>query len=638
MCGIAGFVQKDDCPATGDVKAVLRAMTDTLRHRGPDGEGIAVSGPAAFGHRRLSIIDLATGDQPMANEDGSVMVVFNGEIYNFGELRPELEKRGHRFKTRSDTEVILHAYEEYGDACVERFNGMFAFGLWDGRKRRFFAARDRMGKKPFHYALRGDTLVFGSEIKALLKHPAVRVEITPATLARYLAFGYVPAPETIYDGVRKLPPGHCLEYQGGRLTVRPYWSVEFDRVPLAGLTEDELQRRFLELLQDSVRLRLISDVPLGVFLSGGVDSSAVTAMMCRLMPPKDVKTFTIGFREGRYDESAHARRIARHLGTDHHERTLDEGMMLERLPGLIANLDEPFADSSISPTSLVSEFARTQVTVALGGDGGDELFAGYETFWEDLAASRYGRLPRWLRRGAMEWPLRTGFGLLRLPRLERAVQYLGDAADAPEERRFAAWSEMALSGNVRRGLLERSGRAGDDADVYADVAAYYRSAMGQSRLRRVQHQFQKLYLPDDILAKVDRASMGWSLEVRAPLLDPRVVDFANSLPDPLKLRGRTGKVFLKRALRGLLPEETLERPKMGFGIPLAEWLRGGLRSRVEEVLDARFLVEQGIFRPEPLRRAWGEHLSGRRNHRGMLWTVAAFQLWWREHRPTMRWE
>jgi asparagine synthase (glutamine-hydrolysing) len=632
MCGIVGFVRRGDALPVQESEQVLRLMADTVRHRGPDGEGYLVAGPAALGHRRLSIIDLATGAQPMLNEDGTVAVIFNGEIYNFLELRPKLEKAGHVFRTQSDTEVIIHAYEEYGTECLQHFNGMFAFALWDAKKRRLFAARDRMGKKPLYYALRGDTLVFGSELTALLKHPLVKPIVTPYTVSRYLAFGYVPAPDTIYDQIHKLLPAQMLTFEEGKLNLETYWKLDFERHDFSGVPEAELRRRFWELFRDAVRLRLVSDVPLGVFLSGGIDSSAIVAMMCELMPPKDVKTFTIGFKEKRYDESDSARAVARHFGTDHHEKILDPALMLERLPALIARMDEPLADPSLSPTSLVSEFARSQITVALGGDGGDELFAGYGTFWLDRMAGAYARLPRGIRR-SVESPSRALFDAARLRRLRRAVEYIGGAADAPEPWRVMMWSEAAIPPAAQFGILASPNPEILRAEtLYADTISHEARAPRRSRLARLQYQFQKQYLPDDILTKVDRASMMYGLEVRAPLLDTRIVDFANALPDRFKLRGRQGKGFFRRALEGKLPDGILDRPKMGFGIPLAEWLRSALRPQMAHALAPKFLEEQGIFRADALSRLWAEHVSGHRNHRGILWTVLALQLWWEEHK------
>jgi len=636
VCGIAGFVGSANTFSMPDPEGTVKAMAETLRHRGPDEEGCYVGPGVALAHRRLRIIDLETGAQPMTSGNGSHVLVYNGEVYNFRALRSELEKAGHAFVTRSDTEAVLHAYEEYGTRCLDRFNGMFAFALWDANDRRLFAARDRMGQKPFYYSLQGDTLVFASELKALLLFPGIRAAIAPRTLSRYLAFGYVPAPDTIYEGIHKLPPGHFLTYENGELEVKPYWRIDFSRAEVRDDDDAALQRDFLSLFRDAVRLRLMSDVPLGVFLSGGIDSSAVVAMMRDLMPPKDIKTFSVAFREKEYDESSHARAVARHFGTDHHEKVLDEETMLDRLPDLIAHMDEPFADASLSPTSLLSEFTRSEVTVALGGDGGDELFAGYSAFWIDLLATAYARLPRWLRRGLVEAPAHALFDALRLRRARRAVEYIGAGADTPEPWRIMSWSEAALGPRLQSSLLARADDCAVRADsIYADTIAHYAAARDRSRLRQLQRQFQTQYLPDDILTKVDRASMSFSLEVRAPFLDPRVVDYANALPDRWKLRGRNGKVFLKTVFRGLLPESVLTRPKMGFGVPLAEWLRNGLRPIADRAFAPERLEADGLFRPDAVQRLWAEHLSGRRNHRGPLWTLLAFLLWFERHQPAV---
>ena len=634
MCGIAGFIRRNGHDP-GEARPVAEAMGERLRHRGPDDHGLFADEHAALAHRRLSIIDLSSGKQPMTNEDGTIVLVYNGEIYNFKELREELEGKGHRFKTRSDTEVVVHAYEEYGTACVDRFNGMFAFALWDAPRGRAFGARDRMGQKPLYYALADDVFLFASELKGLLPHPAIRPRITPLTLSRYLAFGYTPDADTIYDGIRKLRPGERFCFENGNLTVERYWDPSFERCDLAPFANEaqriaEFQRRFRE----AVKMRLISDIPLGVFLSGGIDSGAVVAAMCDLMPADQVKTFSIGFKEPQYDESEYARRVAEHFGTDHHERTLEERDMLDRLPGLIAHMDEPFADSSLSPTSLVSEFARTKVTVALGGDGGDELFAGYSTFWEDRFAHRYAMIPRLLRRGILEGPARLLFDALGARRLHRAVQYIGDAADAPEDRRILRWSEAAIGSEMQAWLLRHSdSEILSPESLYESVIANFRNGPARSRLAMAQYQFQKQYLPDDVLTKVDRASMGCSLEVRAPFLDPNVVDFANALPDRGKLAGREGKRFLKSAFLRKLPDSVLQREKMGFGIPLAEWPRGGLAPHVERLLGKSFLEDQGLFRPGFCDRLWQEHRTGKRNHRGPLWTLLAFQLWYEHHQP-----
>ena len=632
MCGIAGFIGTHPSIESDEARGeTLRAMTDCLRHRGPDDRGTHLLPHAALGHRRLSIIDLETGHQPMSLPDNSATIVFNGEIYNFQEIRKELEQRGHTFRTHSDTEVLLHAYSEYGEACLDRLNGMFAFAIWDERKQRLFAARDRMGQKPFYYALREGCLLFASELKSLLRHPALRPKITPRTLARYLGFGYAPAPDTIYEDVYKLSPGHKLAFESGDLSISRYWEIDFERADLCGLSGKALQARFLDVFRDAVRLRLISDVPLGVFLSGGVDSSAVVAMMCELMPASQVKTFAIGFREKSHDESGYARLVAGHFGVDHHEKLLDEDVMLERLPSLIAGMDEPFADSSLCPTSLVSEFARSKVTVALGGDGGDELFAGYNTFHLDRLTAWYALLPRLLRKQVIE----RGVGLLAgACGRPGAAAYVGDAADAPAPWRLMMWSEAVAKPALMETILAVPPSAVPSPEaIYADTVEHYRRGPRRSRLARVQFQYQRQYLPDDILTKVDRASMAHSLEVRAPLMDPRVVDFANALPDRMKLRYGRGKRFFKEALRGRLPDAILDRPKKGFGIPMDDWLRSALRPAFERTCSPERIREQGLFRPEPLQRLWAEHQSGRRNHGGLLWTFLAFQLWHERHEP-----
>jgi len=634
MCGIAGFVENAENLSIQDPEKILRRMTDTLRHRGPDDEGYVIRGPAALGHRRLSIIDLERGAQPMTTPDGNLTIVFNGEIYNFKTIRARLERAGHAFITNSDTEVLLHAYAEYGDACLDHLNGMFAFAIWDAPRKRLFAARDRMGQKPLYYALRKGQLLFASELKALLPHPRLQPRMTPATLARYLAHGYLPAPHTIYDDVFKLLPGHKLIYENGALRTAPYWRIDFHRENLAGLDAGQLVRRFSDLFRNAVDLRLVSDVPLGVFLSGGIDSSAVVAAMCDILPPRNVKTFSIAFVEKSHDESQYARQVATHFGTDHYEKTLDLDTLLERLPTLIAGMDEPFADASLSPTSLVSEFARARVTVALGGDGGDELFAGYSTFPLDRVAAPYALLPKPVRR-LWETPAHWAFDRLNLKRLRRAIEYIGRAADAPPEWRVMMWAEAAAHPAIQRRLLAHPDPALTDPHfLYAEVIAHHASAPARSRLAQLQYQFQREYLPDDILTKVDRASMAHSLEVRAPFMDPRIVDFVNALPDRWKLRGRAGKILLKRFLHNKLPDNILNRPKQGFGIPLARWLRSGLRARMENALQENALREQDLFRPEFLQRLWREHLSGKRDHSGLLWTFLAFQLWWERWRPT----
>jgi asparagine synthase (glutamine-hydrolysing) len=619
VCGICGIVQRDRRvqPAT------LELMAGALRHRGPDDEGYHVtrsSRPVSvgLGFRRLAIIDLDTGSQPMTNEDGSLWLVYNGEIYNHRELRSELEARGHRFATRADTEVILHLYEELGTRCVERLNGMFAFALWDEPNRTLVLARDRFGKKPLYYAETRSGLIFGSELDALLEHPDCPRELDHDALAHYLAFEYVPEPESILAGVRKVPAAHVLTWRDGAISTERYWRMSFADGPEAG--EEECVDRFRQLFRAAVERRLLSDVPLGAFLSGGIDSSSVVAAMTEL--GGDVKTFSIGFHEPSFDESAHARSVARFLGTDHHEEVFTAETMLDLLPEVVRALDEPFADPSVLPTYLLSRFAREHVTVALGGDGGDELLAGYPTFSADRLARLY-RLPRGVHErvvvpAADRLPVSTAnFSTeFKLKRFLRGITFDGDV-------RHAAWLGSFTPAELDELLAEPA------ADPYAGLRRLAAEAPGRDRVERLISIYAETYLRDDILVKVDRASMACSLEVRAPFLDVELVEFLGRVPSSLKLRGLGTKRLLRLAMHGTLPPAILERPKKGFGIPVSAWLRDGLRELLEDELSPARLRAQGLFRPEPVERLVREHLAGRRDHRKALWTLLMFQLWHR---------
>ena len=631
MCGVAGMVG----PAAVD-RGVLAQMTRVLRHRGPDDEGFHVAAyedgvSVGLGFRRLSIIDLDTGNQPLANEDRSLQLVFNGEVYNYRELRAELEGRGHRFATNADTEVIVHLYEEVGPRCVERLNGMFAFALWDEPERRLMLARDRFGKKPLYYAETDGGLLFGSELKSLLEHPRCPRELDHESLAAYLAAEYVPTPRAIFAGVRKLPAGHLLVWQGGRSRLEQYWDLSFEKDGGERSEEDyadELRSR----LRDSVRRRLVSDVPLGAFLSGGIDSSSVVAFMSEALPAGAVKTFSIGFAEESFDESAHARRVARHFGTDHHEDVFTARAMAELLPTVADVLDEPFADASILPTYLLSRFTREHVTVALGGDGSDELLAGYPTFAADGVAHLYP-LPRVLHE-RVAVPLAD-----RLPvstanfsfdfKLKRFLRGAGTSAEV----RHPTWLGSFTPGEQRELLVDQPG------DPFETQRRAFRDAPTRDRVERLIYLYAKTYLQDDILVKVDRASMACSLEVRAPFLDVELVEFLGRIPSRLKLRRFDTKHLLKRALADVLPDGIATRPKKGFGIPVAEWIKGELREAVQDELSAERLRRQGLFRPAAVERLLAEHLSGRRDHRKPLWTLFVFQLWhrrWVEQRTPAR--
>jgi len=629
MCGICGIVG----PGVVD-REVLARMTRVLHHRGPDDDGFHVAeyddGTAVgLGFRRLSIIDLASGNQPIANEDGSVQIVMNGEIYNYRELRADLVARGHRFATSSDTEVIVHLYEDLGPRCVERLNGMFAFALWDETDRRLLLARDRFGKKPLYYAHRGDTMLFGSELKSLLEHPLCPRELDVASLSRYLALEYVPTPHAIFEGVRKLPGGHYLLWRDGRFSVEQYWDLSFESADRRR-PDHEYVDEFRERFREAVRRRLVSDVPLGAFLSGGIDSSSVVAMMVEALPHGNVKTFSIGFADKSFDESKHARRVAAHFGTDHHEEVFTPEVMAEVLPTVADYLDEPLADASILPTYLLSRFTRGGVTVALGGDGGDELLAGYPTFAADRLARLYpvpralnerlviplaDRLPVSTKNFSFDFKLKRFLRGAASPPALRHPTWLGSFTPAEQEA-------LLIWGHV---------------DPYEEQRRLYASAPTRNRVERLIYLYAKTYLEDDVLVKVDRASMACSLEVRAPFLDVELVEFLGRVPPRLKLHRFGTKELLKRALGDVLPAGIAERPKKGFGVPVAEWLKGALSEPLQDELSSSRIREQGIFEPSVVQRLISEHMTGRRDHRKPLWTLFMFQLWhrrWAERRPS----
>ena len=621
MCGICGVAGGD--PAGG--RELVARMCAALVHRGPDDEGIAQLDNVTFGMRRLSIIDLEGGHQPMRNEDSTVWVVQNGEIYNHLELRDILITAGHTFNTQSDTEVLVHGYEQWGDALVERLNGMFAFALLDRRKATVVLARDRMGIKPLHYAIDGKRLVFASELKAMLRDPALRKGIDPAALDDYLAYEFVPSPASIVRGIGKLQPAHTLTFSvaDGSHRLRRYWSPELGAGdPARRRSLDEECEELRSVLRESVRKELISDVPLGVFLSGGIDSSAVAAMMTQL--GGEVKSFSVGFTERSFDESGHARQVARHLGTEHRELTLEPSMLLGLIPQLPSLLDEPLGDASIIPTYLLSEFTRRHVKVALGGDGGDELFAGYPTLQAHRLAAYYLKAPRVLREGLIEPVVR------RLPVSRsnlsfdfRAKRFVGGARYPTAERHqrwmgsFVAEERSALLSHETRQQLSANG----SSDLDFGQAAY------ADPLNQVLLMDMRLYLENDILVKLDRASMMASLEGRVPLLNNDFVEYATHLPLNMKLRGLRSKFLLKRALRGILPDQILSRPKKGFGIPVAHWFRGPLKEQMLSVLSPERVVRKGFFDPRAVQQLIDDHISGRRDNRKQLWTLFAFDLW-----------
>jgi asparagine synthase (glutamine-hydrolysing) len=643
MCGIAGIFHRDRRPADPDV---LVRMTRSLVHRGPDEEGYFLNRPDAagccagvplrglerregdgnvgLGHRRLSIIDLATGQQPLANEDGTIWITYNGEIYNFEELRRELESRGHAFRTHSDTEMIVHAWEEWGEEAVKRFRGMFAFALWDERKRVLWLGRDRLGKKPLYYCDFGGAFLFGSEIKAILQAPQPPRDIDPTALSDYLSLLYVPAPKTIFRHVRKLPQAHYAVVTERDLRIVPYWTLDF--VPVRGEKPEALMEEIVEDLREATRIRLMSEVPLGAFLSGGVDSSAVVALMAGLSRAP-VKTSSISFGDPRYDEAEYARLVAKRFSTEHREYpvTPDAVSVVEKLSW---HYDEPFADSSAVPTYYVSRTAREQVTVALSGDGGDENFAGYRRYWFDLRENMVrGLLPRFLRRAVFGTLGRLYPKADYLPQWMRGKAFLSNVAREPVAAYFHSMSAFKED---RKPLLLRPEVARELAG-YSTFDAYrtrYEEANAEDHLSRLLHLDIKTYLCDDILVKVDRASMAVSLEVRCPVLDQVFVEKAARIPAALKIVGREKKWVFKKALEGLLPREVLYRPKMGFSMPVAEWLRGELKE-----FAAGLLLEgegtRAFFRREQVERLWQKHQSGLSNFQSELWILMMFNLWHR---------
>jgi asparagine synthase (glutamine-hydrolysing) len=622
VCGIVGnvFARRDQTPDP----TVLKRMNDRLAHRGPDDEGFFLDGPAALAMRRLKIIDLETGHQPMCDEQRRVWAVFNGEIYNYRELTAELVGLGHTFQTRSDTEVIVHGYEERGLATVGDLEGMFAFALWDGPARTLVLARDRLGIKPLYYAVLPDQIVFASELRALVEHPAIDRTLDLTALSRYLAHEYVPAPASILRSIRKLPAGHWLTYTEGRLKVEPYWTLSFRRDRDIG--EAEAIEKLRWVVDVAVRQHLVSDVPLGVFLSGGIDSSAVAAFAARHVTGR-LKTFSIGFEDPSFDESAHARRVAQALGTEHHEEVLDaRGArdLVQRLPDL---LDEPLGDASLIPTFLLSRFTRRSVTVALSGDGGDELFAGYPTYQAHRLAGLIEPVPHWLR-GRLVQPLveRLPVSLSNLSldfKLKRFLQGM----EYRDVERHAVWLGSFTPGEQQELLTPEALARLESPPSYGAFHDILAAAPSVEGLERMLYLDLKGYLGEGVLTKTDRASMACSLEVRVPLLDRRVVELAAQLPMRLKLRGLTTKYVLKRALADVLPRETLARPKKGFGIPVGHWLRGELRPLLRDMCGADAIRRGGLFRPETVERLVVEHEAGRRDHRKKLYTLLAFQLW-----------
>lgn len=619
MCGITGFVEDSTRVGNQLERAeILERMCTVMAHRGPDDQGTIVDDVVALGMRRLSIIDLSGGHQPMSS--GNNTLVFNGEIYNYRELRQHLQGRGYAFQTKSDTESILHSYEEYGDNCVDHLRGMFAFALWDASRRKLLIARDRVGEKPLYYTItKNGTFVFGSELKCLLEHKDVEREIDPESVDAYLTFGYVPDPLSIFKGIKKLPPGYSLSLVDGKLTTKQYWDFPYKQSEER--SEDDYVEELRQRLQESVRMRLVSDVPLGAFLSGGVDSSTIVALMAREMS-EPVKTFSIGFAEDSYDELKYARLVAQRFGTDHHELIVTPDVC-NIVDELIRHFDEPFADQSSIPTYYVSKLAREHVTVVLSGDGGDELFAGYTRYAVDLKRQGFERLPRFLRQNVMKSLSE------HLPHGARGRNYLYNVALDPIDRYI---DNISVFTKLNRGSLYSEDFLESLAGQQSAVAMYRELASQVTTgdpLERLLYLDSKTYLPGDILTKVDRMSMAVSLEARVPLLDHELIEFVARMPASLKMRGDESKYIFKRAVADLVPKEILTRSKQGFGVPIGEWINDQLRERTHDTLRDRVTRQRGYFRPEYIDVLLAEHERGRRDHSAALWTVLMFELWCR---------
>ena len=620
MCGIAGRFNYD--PLRPVARDVLEAMTDAVAHRGPDASGYHLAPGIGLGHRRLSIIDLSTGDQPLTNEDGTIWTVFNGEIYNFAEVRAELAAHGHRFRTGSDTEVIVHGYEQWGERCVDRFRGMFAFAVWDGPARRLVLARDRLGVKPLYYAeIPGRGIVFGSELKSLLEDPDVPRDWRPDAIDAYLTLLYIPAPATVYKGIHKLEPGHVLVAEKGSVRTSRYWDLQFtgDGDPRR---EEEYLERLDALLSESVALRQIADVPLGAFLSGGIDSSAVCAYMVETSSRPPV-TISVGFDHARYDELEHAKRVAGHLGCEFHPRTVTPDIV-SLLPKLAWHFDEPFADSSAVPTYYVSKAARELVTVALSGDGGDELWAGY-------TRHRVEHREQQARRALGPAGVVAGMLGRALPlsvKGARALRHLGADPDQAYALKHAyGMFEPDAKTRLYSSDFAASVRGADPFTIFRDA---YRRCRSLDPVDRGLYTDVHTYMADDILTKVDRMSMAVSLEAREPLLDHRLLEFAATVPLALKIKNGRGKYLLRKVLEPKIPREVLDRGKHGFDAPIGEWLRGPLAPMAEGLLSDGRLRDRGVFNHREVDRLWTEHRDGRADHRHRLWQLVMLELWFRQ--------
>lgn len=617
MCGVAGYWGEGD-------ELILNGMIDALAHRGPDDKGVYLAEKVGLAQRRLSIMDLSSaGHQPMSNEDDTVWIVFNGEIYNFLELKESLSQ-SHVFKSATDTEVIIHLYEEIGEQVFEKIHGMFAIAIYDLKKNKLILARDRMGKKPLYWGNHGGTFLFGSELKALIKHPQFKKEIDLSALDKYFLYENIPTPHCIFKNTFKLEPGTYLSWDGEKINKQVFWRPTF--TPKNKSFNQSLVK-LDETLAKAVSDRLVADVPVGIFLSGGLDSSLVSYYAAKFSSRK-IKTFSIGFKEKTFDESDYARQVAKYLDTEHHEKILTAKDCVDLVPKVAKLIDEPMADASIIPTFLLSQFTKEHVTVALGGDGGDELFCGYDTFTAHRLAAIYGRIPRFVRR-IFEWfalRLPTSFANMSF---DFKIKKFIEGFYGPKKYRNQRWLGPFNRADRKKLFKPEVWQVFESANEFADIDRYHAEADSTDFYDRLGLEYERLYMMDQILVKVDRASMFNSLEVRAPLLDTRVVDLANHLPVSFKFKGLEKKYILKKLMTGKLPSEIIYRKKKGFGMPIGEWIRGDLKNLVLETLGRKSLSEINLFNIDYVEYLVDQHMSGQKDNRKQIWTLLMFALWWK---------
>ncbi len=619
MCGIVGYLKLNG--ETVDTN-IIESMCQTIVHRGPDDVGSYIKDNIGIGMRRLSIIDLETGKQPISNENNSLYIVFNGEIYNYKELRPDLVTKGHTFKTNSDTEVILHLYEEYSEGCLKYLNGMFAFAIWDEKNKELFCARDRLGIKPFYYMLDKNRLIFGSEIKAILEEKNLDLELDLEALSQYLAFEFIPFPGTLIQSIKKLPPGHFLYADSSGVKIRQYWSAE--EIEEKERSEEETVEELESLLRDSVRLRLRSDVPFGAFLSGGIDSSSIVGQMTGLLDSKP-KTFSIGFHDKSYNELSYAAQVAGLFGTDHTDQVI-EPSAIDLIENLINYMDDPIGDFSIFPTYLVSRLAREKVKVILSGDGGDELFGGYDTYIAQKLYRYYSLIPFHLRKYIIQ-PLANILPPTEKKKgvINKIKRFVGGTS-MPEQYDHFRWMIFLRPEENNHIFSDEVSRSIDAGSAFSFITRY----LDKNRLCGINRSMYldiKTYLVDNILVKVDRMSMATSLEARVPFLDHRVVEFALSIPQDLKIKNFKTKYVLKKMTEKMLPDNVINKPKQGFSIPMKNWLKGPVKPMMTDMLSYDRIEKQGIFNPDYIETMMKDHLDNRMNNSHQIWSLMLFQLW-----------